>query len=190
MIALCPQSSHGQTKKVFLSRISWKSLARTTDKGSSQAVKGVSLRRYAKFKCYCDTTTAKKTKAIEETTAAIEAAEAQLEDLRAQNTKLSQEVAQLESDLAANKAAREEATALRDKEKAEFEQTKEVTCSQAEKSHQDFLVFGRPNVDSKSVKPHRTETQPAAPQRRISRRASTSWSGRTTCLLRLGPTRR
>jgi len=80
---------------------------------------------YAKFKCYCDTTTAKKTKAIEETTAAIEAAEAQLEDLRAQNTKLSQEVAQLESDLAANKAAREEATALRDKEKAEFEQTKE-----------------------------------------------------------------
>jgi len=80
---------------------------------------------YAKFKCYCDTTTAKKTKAIEETTAAIEAAEAQLEDLRAQNTKLSQEVAQLESDMAANKAAREEATALRDKEKAEFEQTKE-----------------------------------------------------------------
>ena len=92
MIALCPQSSHGQTKKVFLSRSSWKSLARTTDKGSSQVVKGVSLRRYAKFKCYCDTTTAKKTKAIEETSAAIEAAEAQLEDLRAQNTKLSQEV--------------------------------------------------------------------------------------------------
>jgi len=80
---------------------------------------------YAKFKCYCDPTTAKKTKAIEETTAAIEAAEAQLEDLRAQNTKLSQEVAQLESDMAANKAARAEATALRDKEKAEFEQTKE-----------------------------------------------------------------
>ena len=133
MIALCPQSSHGQTKKVFLSRISWKSLARTTDKGSSQAVKGVSLRRYAKFKCYCDTTTAKKTKAIEETTAAIEAAEAQLEDLRAQNTKLSQEVAQLESDLAANKAAREEATALRDKEKAEFEQTKEVTPAARQK---------------------------------------------------------
>merc|ERR1719465_80873 len=76
---------------------------------------------FAKFKCYCDTTTAKKTKAIEETTAAIEAAEAQLEDLRAQNTKLSQEVAQLESDMAANQAAREEATALRDKEKAEFE---------------------------------------------------------------------
>ena len=47
---------------------------------------------YARFKCYCDTTTAKKTKAIEETTAAIEGAEAQLEDLRAQNTKLSQEV--------------------------------------------------------------------------------------------------
>merc|ERR550537_1731144 len=76
---------------------------------------------YAKFKCYCDTTTKKKTEAIAETTAAIEAAEAQLEDLRAQNTKLSQEVAKLESDMAANKAAREEATAIRDKEKADFE---------------------------------------------------------------------
>jgi septal ring factor EnvC (AmiA/AmiB activator) len=79
---------------------------------------------YAKFKCYCDTTTAKKTKAIEETSAAIEAAEAQLEDLRAMNTKLSQEVAQLETDMAANKAAREEATAIRDKEKADFEKQK------------------------------------------------------------------
>jgi chromosome segregation ATPase len=76
---------------------------------------------YAKFKCYCDTTTEKKTKAIAETSAAIEAAEAQLEDLRAQNTKLSQEVAKLESDMAENKAAREEATALREKEKADFE---------------------------------------------------------------------
>jgi len=76
---------------------------------------------YAKFKCYCDTTTEKKTKAIADTSAAIEANEAQLEDLRAQNTKLSQEVAKLESDMAENKAAREEATALREKEKADFE---------------------------------------------------------------------
>jgi septal ring factor EnvC (AmiA/AmiB activator) len=76
---------------------------------------------YAKFKCYCDTTTKKKSDAIAETTSAIEAAEAQLEDLRAQNTKLSQEVAKLESDMAANKAGREEATAIRDKEKADFE---------------------------------------------------------------------
>merc|ERR1719460_3158440 len=75
---------------------------------------------YAKFKCYCDTTTEKKTKAIVETTAAIEAAEAQLEDLRAQNTALSQEVAKLESDMAENKAAREEATALREKEEADL----------------------------------------------------------------------
>merc|ERR1719460_2485395 len=43
--------------------------------------------------------------------------------MRAKNTKLSQEVAKLESDMAENKAAREEATALRDKEKADFEKT-------------------------------------------------------------------
>jgi cell division protein FtsB len=75
---------------------------------------------FAKFKCYCDTTTAEKKKAIEETTAAIEAAEAQLNDLRAMNTKLSQEVAKLESDMASNAAAREEATAIRNKEKEDF----------------------------------------------------------------------
>merc|ERR1719240_1773516 len=48
---------------------------------------------FAKFKCYCDTTTVKMEKAIEETSAEIEAATAQLSDLRAMNTKLSQEVA-------------------------------------------------------------------------------------------------
>jgi len=75
---------------------------------------------FAKFKCYCDTTTAEKKKAIEETQADLEAAEAQLEDLRAMNTKLSQEVAKLEADMAANTAAREEATAIRNKEKEDF----------------------------------------------------------------------
>jgi hypothetical protein len=75
---------------------------------------------YAKFKCYCDTTTAKKQKAIEETSAEIETAEAQLTDLRAMNTKLSQEVAKLEADMAANQAAREEATSIRNKEKEDF----------------------------------------------------------------------
>jgi hypothetical protein len=74
----------------------------------------------AKFKCYCDTTTEKKEKAIEETSAEIEAAQAQLNDLRAMNTKLSQEVAKLEADMAANQAAREEATSIRNKEKEDF----------------------------------------------------------------------
>jgi len=75
---------------------------------------------FAKFKCYCDTTTAEKKKAIEETSAEIEAAQAQLKDLRAMNTKLSQEVAKLEADMAANQAAREEATSIRNKEKEDF----------------------------------------------------------------------
>jgi chromosome segregation ATPase len=75
---------------------------------------------FAKFKCYCDTTTAEKQKAIEETTAALEAAEAQLSDLRAMNTKLSQEVAKLEADMAATQEAMEEATSIRNKEKEDF----------------------------------------------------------------------
>merc|ERR1719408_435124 len=52
--------------------------------------------------------------------AEIEAAEAQLKDLRALNMKLSQEVAKLEADMAANQAAREEATSIRNKEKEDF----------------------------------------------------------------------
>jgi len=100
---------------------------------------------YAKFKCYCDTTTAKKTKAIEENTAAIEAAEAQLEDLRAQNTKLSQEVAKLEKDMADNQAAQEEATAIRDKEKADYEKEKadlETGIDQLERAYNLLAAVG------------------------------------------------
>merc|ERR1719473_860745 len=79
---------------------------------------GVSDRQvYAKFKCYCDTTTEKKSESIATTTNDIEMATAVLEDLRAQNTKLSQEAAQLEKDMAANQAARDEATSIRDTEK-------------------------------------------------------------------------
>jgi chromosome segregation ATPase len=75
---------------------------------------------YAKFKCYCDTTTKKKSESIATTTNDIEMAQAVLADTRAQNTKLSQEVAQLEKDLASNQEARDEATSIRDKEKEDF----------------------------------------------------------------------
>jgi septal ring factor EnvC (AmiA/AmiB activator) len=82
---------------------------------------GVSDRTvYAKFKCYCDTTTEKKSESIATTTNDIEMSQAVLADLRAQNTKLSQEVAQLEKDMASNQAARDEATTIRDKEKEDF----------------------------------------------------------------------
>merc|ERR1719263_2337088 len=71
---------------------------------------------YAKFKCYCDTNTEEKTKAIANATAEIELMEAELADLRSRNEKLSQEVYELKNNMDANEAAREEATTIRDKE--------------------------------------------------------------------------
>merc|ERR1719463_378786 len=79
---------------------------------------------YAKFKCFCDTTTDEKNTAIAEATDQIETMEAELADLRSQNEKLSQEVAHLKQSMDDNEAARAEATTLRDQEKADFKKTK------------------------------------------------------------------
>merc|ERR550514_2175680 len=54
---------------------------------------------FAKFQCFCDTTTKEKETAIAEAQTAIETMEALLADLRAQNGKLSQEVAHLKQSM-------------------------------------------------------------------------------------------
>merc|ERR1719258_764941 len=76
---------------------------------------------YAAYKCYCDKTDEAKNTAINESAAEIERMTSFLTDKRAQNTKLSQEIAQLEKDIADNEAARDEATTIRDKENADFQ---------------------------------------------------------------------
>jgi len=76
---------------------------------------------YAAYKCYCDKTDEEKNTAIADATAEIERMDSFLSDKRAQNTKLSQEVAQLEKDIADNEQARDEATTIRDKENADFQ---------------------------------------------------------------------
>jgi len=76
---------------------------------------------YAKFKCYCDTTTKKKTERIASVTNDIEMSESELADLRAVNTKSTQEIAKLETDMSGNADARTEAENIRTKEKEDFE---------------------------------------------------------------------
>jgi hypothetical protein len=78
---------------------------------------------YGDFKCFCDTKLEEKDESITVTQADVDSAEAQLADLRAENTKLSQEAAGLEKDIADNEQMREEATTLRDKEKEAFATT-------------------------------------------------------------------
>jgi len=75
---------------------------------------------YAKFKCYCDTSTAEKMASIKELTEQIELLESKIAETQGDTGEQSSDCAQLKADMADNKAARDEATSLRDKENKAF----------------------------------------------------------------------
>jgi len=75
---------------------------------------------YAKFKCYCDQSTAEKTKSIKDLTEKIALLESDIEELQGSTGGLSSECADLKAKMADNEAARDEATALRKKENKAF----------------------------------------------------------------------
>jgi chromosome segregation ATPase len=75
---------------------------------------------YAKFKCYCDTSEAEKTKSIEDLTEEIQVLESKIAEVQGATGELSSECAQLKADMASNEAAQKEATALRGKENKAF----------------------------------------------------------------------
>merc|ERR1719460_2938423 len=76
---------------------------------------------YAKFKCYCDTSEAKKKASIEKLTEQIALLESDIEEIQGATGGLSEECADLKAKMADNKAAREEAQTIRDKENKAFE---------------------------------------------------------------------
>merc|ERR1719453_692445 len=76
---------------------------------------------YAKFKCYCDSTTEAKTTSIATTSEDIERMDPLIEDKSAVNAAYSQEAAQLEADMAENSKGQGEATTTRGKEEEAFE---------------------------------------------------------------------
>jgi hypothetical protein len=80
---------------------------------------------YAKFKCYCDSTTESKKTAIETTSEDIERMDALIADKSAVNTAYSSEAAKLEADMASNQKAQGEATTTRGKEEEAFEKEEE-----------------------------------------------------------------
>lgn len=71
---------------------------------------------YAKYKCYCDTNEASKKAEIEELAHIIGVLESKIEELLASSGILSKEVAQLDSDMTANQASQQKATAIRNQE--------------------------------------------------------------------------
>merc|ERR1719181_2062710 len=75
---------------------------------------------YAKFKCYCDTQEAKKTKEIADLDTDIARLESKIEKLKGSTGTLSTECSQLRADMMENEQAREKAQSIRDKEHENF----------------------------------------------------------------------
>merc|ERR1719316_54833 len=85
---------------------------------------------YAKYKCYCDSNTASKTKSISDLDESIKVLTGEIEELSASNGALSTENAQLSMDISENERATETATQLRDKANADFkEQETDMTSA-------------------------------------------------------------
>merc|ERR1719258_572029 len=77
---------------------------------------------YDKFACWCEKTTARKAGAIEDAKASIEELSQTVLKLKGKTATLKAEIAQLEKDVAGNIDGAKEATSIREKETADYEQ--------------------------------------------------------------------
>merc|ERR1719248_476508 len=75
---------------------------------------------YEKMACWCETNDKEKTKSIADAEARIEDLTTSIEELVAASARLNTEIKNLEKEIAANQAALDKATAIRQKELAEF----------------------------------------------------------------------
>merc|ERR1719487_1407228 len=85
---------------------------------------------YEKMACWCETNDKEKTKSIADAEARIKALTTSIEELTASSARLNTEIKNLEQEVAKNQAALDKATAIRQKELAEFnEEEKDVLQS-------------------------------------------------------------
>merc|ERR1719456_1170761 len=75
---------------------------------------------YDKMACWCETNDKEKTQAIKDAEARIEQLSTQIEELTASSARLSQEIKNLEQEVTANQQSLDQATAIRQKQLAEF----------------------------------------------------------------------
>merc|ERR1719410_3317236 len=75
---------------------------------------------YDKLACWCETNDKEKTKSIAEAEARIEDLTTKIEELTAESARLSTEIKHLEKEVAKNQEALAKATAIREKQLAEF----------------------------------------------------------------------
>jgi hypothetical protein len=82
---------------------------------------------YDNMACWCTTNDKEKTKAIDDAEAHIEDLTTEIEELTALSSRLTTEIENLEKEIAKNQAALEKATAMREKELAEFNAEEKAT---------------------------------------------------------------
>merc|ERR1719460_856876 len=75
---------------------------------------------YDKMACWCETNDKEKTKAVADAEARISDLTTKIEELTAQSARLNTEIKNLEKEVAANQGALDKATAIRQKQLAEF----------------------------------------------------------------------
>merc|ERR1719160_1526058 len=75
---------------------------------------------YEKMACWCETNDKEKTKSIADAEARIKSLTTSIEELTAASARLNTEIKNLEQEVAKNQAALDKATAIRQKELAEF----------------------------------------------------------------------
>merc|ERR1719478_1843212 len=86
----------------------------------SQAEGDEERKIYAKFKCYCDTSEADKTKNIDANTKLISLLESEIEEKQGSNGEESSKCADLKAAMAENEQKRDEATTIRKKQNKNF----------------------------------------------------------------------
>merc|ERR1719408_1192076 len=75
---------------------------------------------YDKMACWCETNDKEKTKAVSDAESRISDLTTKIEELTAQSARLNTEIKSLEKEVASNQAALDKATAIRQKQLAEF----------------------------------------------------------------------
>merc|ERR1719387_1519775 len=100
---------------------------------------------YDKLACWCETNDKEKTKAIEVANQVIKELTATIESNTAKGKQLETDIKNLKAETAANTAALEEATAVREKELAEFNQNEKDTISALQSLKGALVTLGKHN---------------------------------------------
>jgi hypothetical protein len=116
LLALLVAPSAGESDRPITKVV--KLLQGMLDKSKADGERDTEL--FAKYKCYCDSNAASKTKAIADNTEAIQLLSGEIAELQGENGKLSGEHAQLEMDMSDNERARGTAESLRNKANSAF----------------------------------------------------------------------